>query len=145
MFTISSTGPTELIAVGLAPGDLLLESIEKAVTEHDVQYGAVISGIGTMKKTRLHYVNDCEFPPTDVMYDIEEPFELASIDGLIVDGKPHLHISGMVRDQKAYAGHLEPGSEVLYLAEVLIMKCNDLAMTREADTERKIKLLKAKE
>lgn len=55
--------------------------------------------------------------------------ELASIDGIIADGVPHLHT--VVSDhEKAYAGHLEPGCRVLYLAEIVIMELEGDALTR---------------
>ena len=74
-------------------------------------------------------------------YVVEEPAEVGSISGLIVDYEPHLHIDIGVRDNETYTGHLEPDSIVLYLAEVCILKFNDVAMKREPDPENNISLL----
>jgi len=49
------------------------------------------------------------------------------------------------RDEWSVAGHLEPGCEVLYLAEVVILKFNDLRLARHFDSERKVSLLGAGE
>ncbi|MBN1874172.1 MAG: hypothetical protein JXA33_08065 [Anaerolineae bacterium] len=48
------------------------------------------------------------------------------------------------RDEWALAGHLEPGNEVLYLAEVVILKFNGMLLDRHFDAERRISLLGAK-
>jgi predicted DNA-binding protein with PD1-like motif len=45
----------------------------------------------------------------------------------------------------AYSGHLENGSEVLYLAEVAILVFNDFEMSRHIDKERNVNLLGLKE
>lgn len=141
MFSQSYTGPTEVIAVGIAPGELLLETIEAAIKEHDVQNGAVVSGIGTLKVAHMHHIEHDRFPPDDRMFTVEKPLEVSSISGIIADGTPHLHMTVGYRDEWSIAGHLEPGSEVLYLAEVVILKFNGLLLDRHADTERKISLL----
>jgi predicted DNA-binding protein with PD1-like motif len=86
-------------------------------------------------------VNQNAFPPDVGYYVIEEPAEVGSISGLIVDYMPHLHIDIGVRDNETYNGHLEPDSIVLYLAEVCILKFNDVKMKRVADPKNNIALL----
>lgn len=49
MHVISYQGEVELITIGVGPGDLLLESIQEAIKQYDIQNGVVISGIGTFK------------------------------------------------------------------------------------------------
>lgn len=144
MFTDSYAGDLEVIVVGIAPGEMLLETIEAAIKEHDVQNGAVVSGIGTLKVARMHHIEHDRFPPEDRIYTLEQPLEVSNISGIIADGKPHLHVTVGYRDEWSAAGHLEPGSEVLYLAEVVILKFNGLQLDRHFDAERKISLLGAK-
>ena len=144
MFTSNYTGPIEVIAVGIAPGEMLLESIEAAIKEHDIQNGVVVSGIATLKVTHMHHIVHDHFPPEDRLFTIEKPLEVSNISGIIADGQPHLHMTVGYRDQWAVAGHLEPGCEVLYLAEVVILKFNGMALQRHPDTERQIKLLGSK-
>jgi uncharacterized protein len=141
MFTKGYAGPVEVVTVGIAPDELLLESIQAAVDAHDVQNGAVVSGIGTLKFCRMHHIKHSEFPPDDRFYEIEEPLEVSNISGIIADGEPHLHMTVGFRDEWSLAGHLEPGCVVLYLAEVVILKFNDLRMARHFDETRKISLL----
>jgi len=138
-------GLVEVIILGLGPGEHLLESILKAIQEHDIRNGVVVSGIGTLKICRMHYITHTDFPPEDAIFTLEQPLELLSVSGVIADGEPHLH--GVVShvDQEARGGHIEPGCEVAYLAEIAIHKFNELTMTRHFDPARRVKLLGLKE
>ena len=140
MNVIQSDAATQLIAIGLAPDEGLLESICDAVEQYDIRNGVVVSGAGTLKVATMHYIDDTDFPPTEGFFTLEKPLELVSISGIIADGQPHLHMVVSCRDEGVWAGHLEPGCVVAYLAEIGILKCNHLEMTRFAD-ERSIKLL----
>lgn len=141
MFTQGYNGAFEVIVVGIAPGEMLLETIEAAIREHDVQNGAVVSGIGTLKITSMHHIQHERFPPENRYFTIEKPLEVSNISGIVADGKAHLHITVGYRDEWALAGHLEPGSEVLYLAEVVMLKFNGLQLDRHYDDVREISLL----
>jgi predicted DNA-binding protein with PD1-like motif len=145
MNVMCSDKATQVVAIGLQPGDMLLESVRKAAEERHIVNGAVISGVGTLKTCRMHYVQDTEFPPTDRFFTLEKPLELLSVSGLIADGEPHLHIVVSRGEDEVYAGHLEDNSEVLYLAEVAILVFNDIQMARHVDELRGIKLLGPKE
>ncbi len=50
---------------------------------------------------------------------MEGPIELIGLQGFIVDGQPHLHVT-ISDTEGAYGGHLEPGCRILYLGEVRI-------------------------
>ncbi|MDD5675421.1 MAG: DNA-binding protein [Chitinivibrionales bacterium] len=141
MNIIPYKGPTEIIALGFAPGEMLLESLRDALDRLKIKNGAVISGIGTLKTCRMHYVMHTDFPPTDRVFTLNKPLELLSVNGLIADGEPHLHIVVSCAEEPAWGGHLEEGCEVLYLAEIAVMAWSDLRLQRTLDTVRKIKLL----
>jgi predicted DNA-binding protein with PD1-like motif len=143
MKTIPYKGDFELITIGMGPGELLLEGIREAITKHDIKNGVVLSGIGTFKKCRLHYITGTGIPPQDVTATLEKPLELNSINGIIADGEPHLHIAVSGGDDEAYGGHLEPGSELAYLAEITILKCNGHALERRPDPSGYLRLLQA--
>jgi predicted DNA-binding protein with PD1-like motif len=120
---------------------MLLESFRDAIAERGIHNGAVVSGIGTLKTCRMHYVTHTEFPPADRIFTISRPLELLSVSGIIADGEPHLHIVVSCGENEVWGGHLEDGSEVLYLAEFAVMVFNDLRLRRRPDAARKIKLL----
>ena len=135
------SGDIEVIAVCLEPGEPLLESIRAVIKQHDIQNGVVVSGVATLKKCRMHYINHTDFPPKDTFYEVEKPLEVGSISGMIADYEPHLHIVIGCKDDKTWTGHLEEGSIVGYLAEICILKFNGLQMSRKPDEKRKVKML----
>ena len=141
MNIMKGTGTSEVIVLGLQPGELLLESIIKAIDQHDIRNGMVVSGIGTLKSCTMHYINHVEFPPSDSLFRLEGPLELLSVSGVIANKEPHLHVVVSCKDENVHGGHLEPGSEVAYLAEIVIIKADYLQMERVLDGKRKVKLL----
>ena len=138
-------GPTSLLTLGFAPGDLLLEGLQDALQSQGILNGAVVSGIGTLKSCRMHYVEHTGFPPRDHIFELHQPLELLSVAGLIASGEPHLHIVVSCGENEVYGGHLHEGSEVLYLAEIAILVFNEHRLVRQPDLARKIKLLQAAE
>ena len=141
MNTMQRDGSTGMVVIGLGPDELLLESVQEAIREHDIQTGVVVSGIGTLKKCVMHYIVHTNFPPEDRFFTIEGALELLSVSGVIADAEPHLHGLVSQGESPAQGGHIEPGCVVAYLAEIAIMKFNDLPMRRRLDPERHIRLL----
>ena len=144
MKVIARRVPLEMVVVALAPGELLLESVQEAIRKHRLRHGVVVSGIGTLSVCRLHYIQDTDFTPDNRFFTLRKPLELLSVSGIIADGEPHLHVVVSRGRNEVYAGHLEPGSRVAYLAELAILKCNRLELVRRLDPVRKVKLLQAR-
>lgn len=118
------------IIVRMDQGDDVLAAIEKAIADFAVKDGYIASGIGTLDNCVLHMVMTTGYPPREYFARWEDkPLEIASIDGIIADGKPHLHMV-VSDDQKAVAGHLEPGCRILYLGEVVIQETSGQALKR---------------
>ncbi len=60
--------------------------------------------------------------------------ELASLQGLVVDGQPHFHM--VVSDtESAYTGHLENGTTVLYLTEITLLEVSGLSLARRKNED----------
>ena len=123
-------GPVQHIILNLAPGDLLRESIEAAAREHDIRAGAVLCGIAALRVASLHHIKHVGFPPEDVLYKIEQPMEITSLQGVIVDHQAHCHMQCMSGKTGPIGGHLEMGSEVAYLAEIILIKYCGLELER---------------
>ncbi|MBN1430171.1 MAG: DNA-binding protein [Anaerolineae bacterium] len=145
MNIIPYKGAFELITIGLGPGEMLLEGIREAVKQYDIKNGIVISGIGTFKKCHMHYIKHTDFPPENGYFILEKPLELTAVSGIIANGEPHLHIAVTCGENEAYGGHLEPGSEIAYLAEITILKCNDHRLIRKPDASGYLGMLQADE
>lgn len=125
----------QIICVYMEYGDDFHECIEEAAREKDVQSGAVLSGIGTFDKARIHHITHTGFPPNDEFVTLEGPIELVSVDGIIADYQPHMHTTMALRGTELFSGHLEPGCRVLYLAEVVIAKFSGRRLARDEHPE----------
>jgi len=101
-------------------GEYLLENIENFIENKNINNAVVMSAIGTVDNCVMHMVMTTTLPPVDNFVKWEnKPLEIASINGVIANGSPHLHMT--VSDHEyAYAGHLEHGCRVLYLCEIVI-------------------------
>jgi|YNPMSStandDraft_1061717.scaffolds.fasta_scaffold02683_2 predicted DNA-binding protein with PD1-like motif len=111
-------------------GEDLLRSIIKAIEDTKLSTGVVVSGVGSLLRARIHMVSSNDFPPKDDFLDFEGPLEIVSLQGIIADGQPHLHISIVNRDFKSFSGHLEEGCLILSICEVAIAKVDDPKVTR---------------
>ena len=116
----------------LTKGDDLLQCIEKGVKDAGIQTGIVATGIGTLRKFHYHYIMATTDEPNDVFETIEKPLEISSLQGIILEGKAHLHIVTSEQGTKSYSGHLEEGSEVQYLAEISIIEVDDMPVGRRS-------------
>jgi hypothetical protein len=132
-FTNGSFGKVHVLR--LDRGDYLLESIEQLTKEQNIMNGAVLSGIGTLDHCILHCVMTTGMPPVEKMLVWEDkPLEIASIDGIIANGQPHLHM--VVSDDKAaYTGHVHHGCRILYLGEILIAEIEGFDFERVKNGE----------
>ena len=121
------------IVIQLETGDLFLESIRSACEQHDVDTGAVLSAIGTLRHLHVHYLNTDDLSKSrddrNTFIESEDAWEISSIDGIIADGEPHLHVTAW-NGEEAVAGHLEEGNEVNALGEVLIKRLEGLKLHR---------------
>ena len=114
----------------LDQGDYVLESIFRMIKEKDIRQGIVLSGIGTLDRCVIHMMTTTGYLPKEHFASWEDqPLELLSIQGIIANGTPHLHM--VISDrEKAYGGHLEEGCRILYLGEVAILELDDNHMMR---------------
>jgi predicted DNA-binding protein with PD1-like motif len=135
----------EIFCVYMQYGEDFHECVEKAARDKEVDAGAILSGIGTFDVARIHHIVDTEFPASDKFVTLEGPVELCSVDGIIAARKPHMHCTMALRGGELFAGHLEPGCRVLYLAEVVIAKFSGAALERDRHPELGTPRLKVKE
>ncbi len=127
-------GTGRVIVINLKRGELLLESIERELAAAGIKNAIITGAIGSLKKAVFHRVTGMDREPVDEFVTIEKPLELASLQGLVVDGHPHFHM--VVSDlEKSYTGHLEHGTEVLYLVEISLLEVEGLNLLRVKDQD----------
>lgn len=130
-----------IFVLRLDQGDMVLESIRKLIQDEGLKDGVVLSGIGTLDYCVVHMVMTTGYPAVEHFEKwSDKPLELSSIEGIIADGKPHLHI--VVSDhEKGYTGHLEDGCRVLYLAEIVIAELDGINFKRVANEKNILELI----
>ena len=136
-------GLGQVIILNLKRGDLLLETIEEELKKSGIKNALLTSAIGSMQKVVLHRVIGMGREPEDEFITLEKPMELASLQGIVLNGKAHFHM--VVSDvEQAYTGHLEPGTQVLYLGEISLVELKGVSLCREKD-ENNIGMIVEKE
>jgi predicted DNA-binding protein with PD1-like motif len=115
-------------------GDYVLESIMEFIEKEGIKDAAVVSGIGSLDECIIHMVTGTEIPYSEYFKRwSNQPLELASLSGLIINGQPHLHT--VISDtESACAGHMEKGCRILCLGEIVIaeLKTSNLARVFDA-------------
>jgi len=83
--------------------------IGQAIPERgEYQAGRGVGGYGTLAAYHLHWVMHNRIPTDNLFRRGEGGIELLSMNGLVVEGEPHIHITLSMPDG-AFGGHLEPG------------------------------------
>ena len=132
MFALTNEPSERIITVSLQRGEMLLEGIEQAVQENGIRDAVMLSCIGTLSAMTWHRVTTLDLKPKEEYPTVRGPLELCALQGSVVGGVPHLHIVCSDKDG-TYAGHLEPGCEVLYLAEIVLMELAGKPLHRVRD------------
>jgi uncharacterized protein len=144
--TIKGSLSSELILARFDPGEKLLEGIRDLIKQENLHTGVVVSGIGTLSDCRIHETV-AGYPPNLMTRhqhyrELKGSYEIASIQGIIADGEPHLHIT-LCEGDSTVAGHIEDGCIVLTLAELAILRVDGGPVRRVARQPEKIKQLTA--
>jgi predicted DNA-binding protein with PD1-like motif len=143
MRTIVSEGLGRVVILSFDRGEKLREGIRDKLKELGIRNAVVISAIGTFEKARFHRIITTDQRPKDEIFEIAGPMELAAVDGIVADGEPHLHMAFQDLD-RAYAAHLEDGSVICYLAEIVLAEIKGVRLARVRN-EYGIPLLQRKE
>lgn len=122
-------GLGKVMILNLKRGDLLLETIEEELEKSGISNALITSAIGSLQQAVFHRVTGTGPEPEDEYITVERPLELASLQGAVLDHKAHFHM--VISDvEKAYSGHLEPGTTVLYLSEITLVEIKGVALHR---------------
>ncbi len=142
MRTIVGEGFGRIVILSFDRGEKLREGIRDKLAELGIKNAVLVSAIGTFEKARFHRIKHTRERPEDEIFEVAGPMELSSVDGIVADGEPHLHMTFQDLD-RAYAAHLEDGSIVCYLAEVVLAEIKGVQLARIAN-ENGIRLLREK-
>jgi predicted DNA-binding protein with PD1-like motif len=103
----------------------LLEGLERIVKEQKIKNAVVLSGAGSVRNYQVHQVSNRTFPSKNMFVkDATAPADLISMNGYIINGKIHAHIT-LANPEKAFGGHLESGTNVFTFAIVSLGVMSD--------------------
>jgi len=110
--TTISTQFQSVEIIRLKSGTDMLEGLIQAVEEKSIKNGVIMNGIGSVSKYRFHVVSDVNLPPAEEFPRANVPMDLTSVQGYILDGRVHAHIT-LSDENSVVGGHLEKGTEAL--------------------------------
>jgi predicted DNA-binding protein with PD1-like motif len=103
----------------------LLAGLEKMVKAEKIRNAVILSAAGSVRGYHLHQVSNRDFPSKN-MYEKDPvaPADLIGMNGYIMNGKIHAHMT-LATPEKAFGGHLEPGTAVFTFAIVTVGVMNE--------------------
>ncbi|HEX3869410.1 MAG TPA: PPC domain-containing DNA-binding protein [Pirellulales bacterium] len=112
----------------------LLAGIESMVRKHHIKNAVILNGIGSVRDWHLHAVSNRTFPSKNVYTkDTESPADIVSINGCVIDGRVHAHMT-LAEPDGAIGGHLEPDTHVFTFAVVTLAELSsDMDVSRFDD------------
>ena len=98
----------------------MLAGLEKMVKAEKIKNAVILAGAGGVRGYHIHQVSNREFPSKNVFVkDPNMPADVISMNGYIMDGRIHAHIT-LATPDKAFGGHLEPGTTVFTFGIVTV-------------------------
>jgi predicted DNA-binding protein with PD1-like motif len=103
----------------------LLAGLEKMVSQEKIRNGVILAGAGSVRGYQVHQVTNRTFPSKNTyVKNPTAPADLIGMNGYIINGKLHAHVT-LANPDKAFGGHLEPGTTVFTFAIVTIGVLSD--------------------
>ena len=99
------------------PGEDVLLSVKKFLSETGLRQAVVMSGYGTLAAYHLHWVTHNRLPVDNTYGRGEGGIEILAMNGLVVEGEPHIHVA-LSTLAGAFGGHLEEGCIAYVLCEI---------------------------
>lgn len=125
---IQSAETFRTILIRLDPEEDVLLALREAIRKQGVQNAAILSGVGSLRRYRVHVVETTNMPPGNVFFESEGPYDILTVTGLVVDGQIHAHITFSNPD-RAMGGHLEEGCRVLTFAVITMIETPGVDLT----------------
>lgn len=113
----------------------LLAGLEKMVAQEHIKNAVILSAFGSVRGYQIHQVSNRDLPSKNMF--VQNPTGQADIigmSGMVMNGRIHPHIT-LANADKAFGGHLEPGTKVFTFAVVTLgVLDDDFDMSRFDET-----------
>ena len=139
----------KMIPVRLQPGTDLMNGLKKVCEDNGVRHGALLVGIGSLRKVTFQVLEPNEKAKIGAAYTepkvIPGPIEILGVRGVIFESDTgdvvlHLHGSFCDKDGKVYGGHLVAGENpILATLDAVIGEIADVKLTMKYDEETGLK------
>jgi uncharacterized protein len=101
-------------------GTDLLAGLENMVKQNKVQNAVILSAFGSVRGYQVHQVSNRTLPSKNMFVkDPTAPADIIGMSGYVLNGRIHPHIS-LANPDRAFGGHLEPGTSVFTFAVVTV-------------------------
>ena len=101
-------------------GTDLLAGLQKMVKQENIKNAVILSGFGSVRGYQVHQVSNRDFPSKNMFVkNPSAPADVIGMSGFVMNGQLHPHIT-LANPDKAFGGHLEPGTTVFTFAVVTI-------------------------
>jgi hypothetical protein len=114
--------------VRLNTGEDILLSLRKAVAEFGIKNAVILSAIGSVTSYHYHVVDKVVTPPHDAFPKCEQAADILNLNGFIIDGRVHAHIT-LSDTRVAFGGHLEEGCKVFTFSAISMAEMSDADFT----------------
>lgn len=122
---VHETSPGRTFWVRLDPHQDVLLGLRQAVAEAGIANGAILGGVGSLSAYHFHVVSSTDLPPTNAFVRGDGPWDIVNVNGAILGGRVHAHIT-FTNETQTLGGHLEEGTTVLTFAIVHIQETPDI-------------------
>jgi uncharacterized protein len=103
------------------------------VKQEKIRNAVILAGAGSVTGYQVHQVSNRTFPSKNTFVkDPTAPADLIGMNGYIINGKIHAHMT-LANPDKAFGGHLEPGTIVFTFAIVTVGVLDDGADLSRVD------------
>jgi predicted DNA-binding protein with PD1-like motif len=143
-YVLSKVG--KVVPLRLLPGTDVMNGIKQVCEENGIRGGAVLMGIGSVRKLTIQILKPNEKAKIGSAYGAPEvtpgPIEILGIQGIIYEvaetGELALHLHGNFcdKDGKTFGGHLVPGENpILATLDTIIVEFANVNIKRRYDEE----------
>tara|TARA_B100000579_G_scaffold427981_1_gene437435 strand:- start:178 stop:603 length:426 start_codon:yes stop_codon:yes gene_type:complete len=108
-----------IVLIRIAPSEDILLGLHKAVENHGIKNGLILTGFGSCSSSHFHVVMTNELPPEESYPRSEQPLDICSFNGFVLAGNVHCHIE-FSDERNGFGGHLEEGTKALTFANIAI-------------------------
>jgi len=112
------------------PGEDVLQSVRQFIQQTGLKQAVIMGGYGTLVAYSLHWVTHNRLPVSNTYAGGEGGIEILSMNGIVVDGQPHIHVA-LATLVGAFGGHLEEGCLAYVLCEIFFAEVSGPAMRHQ--------------